>query len=40
MGKGYVDGADGNLLNKEPGISPAASATGLFIFLDSPNLPE
>jgi hypothetical protein len=35
-GKGYVDGVHDN--NKpEPSISPAASATGLFIFLDPPN---
>ncbi len=37
MGKGYVDGASDNKLNHEPGIMPAASATGLFIFSDSPN---
>jgi hypothetical protein len=35
-GKGYVDGVhDHNKL--KPSISPAASATGLFIFLDLPN---
>jgi hypothetical protein len=37
MGKGYVDGAGDNLFNQVSGIMPAASATGLFIFLDSPN---
>jgi hypothetical protein len=40
MGKGYVDGAGDNLLNQGLGIMPAASATGLFIFSDSPNSPR
>jgi hypothetical protein len=40
MGKGYVDGAGDNLFNQVSGIMPAASATGLFIFSDSPNSPR
>jgi hypothetical protein len=40
MGKGYVDGAGDNPFNQVSGIMPAASATGLFIFSDSPNSPR